>query len=995
MKQASPSRRAWWGAGRGSGFTLRTAGRAAMFAALFAAPVAAQNGTINGRITESGTQRPVVGVQISVGSSGLGAISEPDGRYSILNVPPGSYTLRVLRIGYKVLTRDVSVTARQTTVADFELSTEVLGLDEIVVTGTAGAARRREVGNSIAQVNLANIAEPPVSVDALLQARVPGMTVIQSSGQVGSGSMIRLRGNVSVAMSNQPILYVDGVRVRSEGYARNVPPTGSTLRSNNDIASPLNDISPADIERIEVIKGAAATTLYGTEAAAGVIQIFTKRGSTGRATWTAQIETGFDHELKFGPKSTDLPPSEQNTKAFCDANGGSCGDPAYLYINPWLRDASRQQYSLSVGGGAESLQYFVSGAYSNNEGVLPLDREKKTTVRGNFTFSPLSTLKLQWNTSFTNEDFTNTPAGNNAQGITLNTFRRNRNYLSSETRAAVDPLLTWDLTTNIDHLITGVSATWSPLAKWTNRLSLGYDLAQQDNRSNRPFGFVLEPTGVLSDRRYQYTNLTVDYVGTYELHLGDNLRSSFSWGGQSVTSETQSTLAFGQNFPGPGDPVVNNAGLTLGFETRERVINAGFFFQDVVDFHNRYFLTGGIRVDGNSAFGKNLGLQAYPKISGSYIISDETFWPKALGTTKLRAAWGQSGRAPGAFDALRVYDPSGWGTQPAFLPLRVGNPDLGPERTSEVELGFENSTLSDRLALDFTYYYRRTSDALFNVREAPSLGFLNSQLKNIGELEGKGVELSANLSVIRKANFGWDVGGSIYTNKSKVLSLGGAPEFLIGGGDFGWVVEGQPVPVIHAHCLANPDEKANPIVQTNPDGSAKLCNIGPNQPTKVFGINTTITLPKGILLTARGEYQGGNYMYDGAAWNAITRSVKWPGCFADYKLSEEQGPDALTAKQRSRCVVQFAQSDFEIYKADFFKIRELTVQAPIPSKLMPGATHAALSLTARNFWKWVNSDFPVFEPEMGNNNGFNTTERSLLEQIPPPATYTLALRVTF
>ncbi|MGH7463748.1 MAG: TonB-dependent receptor plug domain-containing protein, partial [Longimicrobiales bacterium] len=438
----------------------RAAGSAAVLLAFMAGavPLSAQAGSVTGRVVESGTERPMVSTQVSLVNTSLGALTDDNGRFIILNVPAGTYTIRAERIGYRGQTREVVVTANGTSVANFTLETEALGLDEIVVTGTAGAARRREVGNSISQVRAADIRETPVNVEAILQSRVPGMNVLRSSAQVGGGSMIRLRGNVSVAMSNQPILYVDGVRVRSDGYARNVPPTGSSLRSNNDIASAMNNINPSDIERIEVIKGAAATTLYGTEAAAGVIQIFTKRGSQGGATWTASIEQGFSHEQKFGVDASTAPPSEEDTRAFCDENGNDCGTPEYLYIDPWLRDAWRQGYALSVGGGGPALQYFVSGRYDRNEGVLPLDLERKYVVRGNFTFSPFERLQLQWNTSYTNTDLTNTPAGNNAHGITLNTFRRDRNYLQAESRAAVDPLLEWEIGTQIDHLITGLTA---------------------------------------------------------------------------------------------------------------------------------------------------------------------------------------------------------------------------------------------------------------------------------------------------------------------------------------------------------------------------------------------------------------------------------------------------------------------------------------------------------------------------------------------------------
>src|SRR6185503_9369397 len=229
---------------------------------------------------------------------------------TIVNVPVASYRIRAQMIGHRPVENPVTVTAGGTATQDFVLRTQVIALDEVVVTGTAGAARQREVGNAVAQVDVNKIQEAPANVGSLLQGRATGMTVTQSSAAAGSGSMIRLRGNVSVAMSNQPLIYVDGVRLRSDGYARNVPPTGSDLRSGNDIASPMNDINPNDIERIEVIKGAAAATLYGTEAAAGVIQIFTKNGHSGKPQWTFETDQGFSHALKFGPDPSSAPPSD-------------------------------------------------------------------------------------------------------------------------------------------------------------------------------------------------------------------------------------------------------------------------------------------------------------------------------------------------------------------------------------------------------------------------------------------------------------------------------------------------------------------------------------------------------------------------------------------------------------------------------------------------------------------------------------------------------------
>ena len=320
----------------------RAAGVITVSLALVAPPAAAQTGTVSGAVTDGTSAVGIASAQVLLVGTGLGTLTNQGGRYLILNVPVGSQTVRVVRLGFATQDLQVTVTAGGTATLDFAMQSEALRLDEIVVTGTAGAARRREIGNTIAQIDVADVIEPFQSVDALLQARVPGMTVMQSSGNAGGGAKIRLRGNVSVAMSNQPLVYVDGVRIRGDAFHKNVPPTGYPGRSGNDVASPLNSINPADIERIEIIKGAAATTLYGTEAAAGVIQIFTKRGHQGAPQWTLGIEQGIANMRPFGVATSRRPTFEPATSV-------AGGTSPYMFIDPWLRNGAPAAV-LPLGG---------------------------------------------------------------------------------------------------------------------------------------------------------------------------------------------------------------------------------------------------------------------------------------------------------------------------------------------------------------------------------------------------------------------------------------------------------------------------------------------------------------------------------------------------------------------------------------------------------------------------------------------------------------------
>ena len=971
-----------------------------------ARPLSAQTGSVQGTVTAAATSEPVVGAEVTIAGTNIGVRTGPDGRFTLGNVAAGLRELRILAIGYRLATLRLTITADQVTQTNVQLTPSVLQLDAVVVTGTAGLARVREVGNSIAQVNLSQVKDPPANMDQLLQARAPGLSVMQTSGMAGEGAQIRLRGAISVSQSNQPIVYVDGIRVRSEGYRRNRPPFDDSngFRGANYQASPLNDINPADIERVEVIKGSAASTLYGTEAAAGVIQIFTKRGSSGAPRWSFETGQGFAQLRPFG---TDSVPYLNLRPASPGDSGGQC------HVNPmagcsWIRNAYRQRYTGSVSGGvsgAAAFRYFLSGTSENNDGVLPLDNEKKFSTRGNFTFNLFDNVRVDWNTSYANTDLSNTPAGNNAHGLVLNVYRQERNYRNSGDPRVIDSLLNQSITTGIKRLVTGGTVTYTPWPMFSNRFTVGYDLAQQENRNLRPFGFVAAPQGILNEEQIRYSILTADYVGNLDYRLASDLASTFSFGGQSITSEEVRTTAYGEGFPGPGLPVVSNAALFVAREARQRVVNAGFFFQNTFKLRDRYFLTGGVRFDGNSAFGRALGLQAYPKVSGSYVISDEPFWPANLGEVKLRGALGWSGRAPGAFDAVRSWTAVTSSGQSGFEPGSVGDTLIGPERTREAELGFDAALFRNRLTLEATWYHRLTSDALYSVRQIPSVGWPVSQLANVGSMSNTGVELSVNGTLVNQPDWGLDLGGSVYTNHSLVrdlgrTALGPTVPFAAGGG---WVEPGFPAMAARGVIINNPNDIAAPDTVCRSSCTADGFHIfGPQQPTLILGQQLTLRLPKGITVSARAEYQGGAWIQDGASFNALSRSVRWPTCSRAYAVAytgvngalDPTKISLLTARERKECIPTNTNADTFWFPQDFWKLRDVTLTIPV-GWAVRRASSATLSITAQNYLKWINRELRLFDPEMVGRDALGSQNRDIAEHIPPPAVVTVNLRVTF
>jgi outer membrane receptor protein involved in Fe transport len=947
---------------------------------------AQQNGRITGRVTDATSSAPLSEVQVYIAGGSLGSLTGQNGRYVILNVPAGTHELRVERIGLTRATRQVTVAAGATVEADFTMETQALGLDEIVVTGTAGAARRREVGNAIAQIDVAQLPDRPVSVSEMLTAAAPGVEVSSLGGETGQGSTIRLRGTNTINTDTPPVIYIDGVRMMNGVFARSSPPDHPN-HTNNVTPSPLDALNPNDIERVEIIKGSAATTLYGTEASAGVIQVFTKRGSsTSAPTWTFEGQQGTLWSQRFGISPVD-----------------------YLWMDPFINTGffkwgehghlgRTQVYSLSVRGGVPAVQYFVSGGYDAEDGNMANDHLKNWSVRGNFTFTPLTDLVFQWNTAYTNQWQKNTPSGNNAQGITLNTFRQDQNYFGSGDVEVLNRILEFDVQQVLERFTTGGTFTYSPFSRMTNRLTIGYDFSQQENRGIRPFGFIGFPQGGIDSQTSSRRYLTFDYVGSFGFDVMPGLRSNFSWGGQSVGDKRSLIKGWGEGFPGAAHPTVNSASSTLAWEERSEVWNAGFFLQNVLDLNNKYFLTLGVRFDGNSAFGKGFGLAMYPKVSASWVVSDEGFWRPAFGTLKLRAAYGQSGKAPGTFDSQRTWQNTGLDGNAAFTPGNLGNPDLGPEVTGETELGFDGSWLDDMIRTSFTYYKQVTRDAIQNAQSIPSLGFTQSVPTNIGKVENMGTELTLDVSPIRTAGWGLDLSLSHTTNHNNVLEWLDNPDRI-----------GRPIAYSTWTMYVNPDRMGT---LKRPEGtySAQSCTVmvdGVEVPrpgldmnihsctqssTLVYGYPqtlpprmvsgaTTLRMPFGITFSARGEFRGGHYNSINPI--AISRSVRSPLCYPyyinDVDTSVRHDASAIWV---ARCTPALGGGYNQ--KADYFKLRTVTATVPVDFAFPDQVRNAMLTVVLGNAYTWSHSPWGTYGIEAGSG-----------ERVPPSTTLRASLRLTF
>jgi TonB-dependent starch-binding outer membrane protein SusC len=947
---------------------------------------AQSTGTVTGLVRDAVSQAPLAGAQVSLEGTGLGGLVNNVGRFLILNVPAGQHTLNVQLIGYAPGSETVTVTAGGTANITVPLREQALSLDGVIVTGTAGQARRREVGNQISAVGAGDIeVAATTSVSDVLQGRSTGVQINDFGGQVGTGAQIRLRGNNSLTQSNSPLIYVDGVRISTDEIIADDEAGGTP--------SAFDMLNSNDIERIEIIKGPAATTLYGTQASGGVIQVFTKRGASGAPAWTLRVEQGLSALPHQGPKGEgsdfdDLymldPNGEVNPYGLnlndCFTGGPSAGEPrepGCPASGSWLRNAHMQRYNLSVRGGGETATYFVSGRWARQEGVVEPQGADDYSVRANISFQPFDGIDIGVNNSYSRRNITWIPDGNNAGGFLLNVLRGDAGYTPGN-----DDSLVLENANNseLNQWVTSASIGWTPNNTLSHRLNFGMDYTFTEFQDMKEWGFYEIPTGERESDAQTFRNLTFDYNGTFRYEVTGSIATNTSWGGQLYEEYDWRLNGFDGLFAGPGDQLVGDGNERDADEQRETLRSGGFFLQEMIGFQDKLFITGGMRWDGFSTFGEGFGLATYPKLSAAYTVSDESFWPSGIvETMKLRAAWGKSGRAPNAFDAERVYEAtSADELVPAVTIDNLGNADLGPEISTELEMGFEASTFGGRLSVDFTWYDQSTKDALICLQEAPSLGTEQCTWRNLGETKNWGTETSVQMVPVRTDGVEWALGVGYSTNDSEVVDLGTVED--LGEGR----QVGLPLRMQFDDILQNPGQMG--VLPEYETGF-----IGPLFPKELINLSSRVTLDQGLTLDLLVEGQRGHVRPIGAGYQNMRRG-EWPTCLPIQAEYEANGITNLTSTQIATCVGDYSDQGMWTDAADFFKLRSATLSYRLPEGWVPGTRSAQLQIQGRNLW--TSTDYRGLDPE-AQDNGFQDDTPNDYYTLGSPRVFIFGVTVSF
>ncbi len=774
---------------------------------LFAMGVYLHAQTISGTVTDTKGE-PLIGASV-VANHHIGTVTDVDGKYRLdISGEETPVELMISYLGY--LTQKQTLDAASGQVIDFILSEDFVGLDEVVVTGASSATIKKQYGNAISTLDAAEIEQSgAVGLTRALSGKIPGALVNQNSGNPAGGISVTLRGYSTIVGGSDPLYIIDGVIMDNSspelldlgGYAQNR----------------LVDINPDDIERIEVIKGAAATAIYGARASNGVVQIFTKKGKEGKPqiSFSTSVQSNSlrkEIQENMAPIKWVSPGDITNTAT----------EPATRFkMQDFIFDTGYgTDNGISIRGGSGDTKYFVSGSYFKNEGIIRNSDFQRYTTRLNLDQIISQKFSVSLGLGYTNSSSNEIPNGGLREfygALTGFNFNNNAfdprpdasgNYLSPQgwLPNPLEVIETFKFKQNTNRFNTNVQLNFSPFEGFGINYTIGLDSWTQRGDGYIPIGSNGKPTGWARTALGTAMLLNQDISAKYATNLSDNIQSTTLVGATFQHDEYKTLVQTSDRLA----PVLTNtvAGsiISFGDSKRERNIQ-GFFLQETFGISDKLFLTGAIRFDASSAFGSEVGYISYPKVSMSYLLSDASFWSglsSAIPLFKFRASYGEAGNmsALGAYEKFSNYNPVPYSGGVGFVPSALqGNQSLIPERQKEIELGFDAGLFNNKLGIEFTYYNARINDLILPRVLAPSTGFA-TRLENVGNMTNKGIELGLKARVLDSRELSWTSTINFSRNRNVVDGIEGGKLAL--GKSFGIAVakNGYPLGVLDGFYYA-------------------------------------------------------------------------------------------------------------------------------------------------------------------------------------------------
>jgi len=902
--------------------------------------------SITGKVTgKNGGGVSAVSVQIK--NTTYGTATDANGDY-VLSVPlrPGNYVLRFSGVGLKTAEQSVQVGSGQNYTANIQLANDILGLDEVVVTGTSLGTTRKQLGSYISTVRGDELTKGATgNVLAALQGKTAGAQIIQNSGDPAGGMSVRLRGISSISSSSEPLYIVDGVIVNNA--TNRVTNTQGNYDGNNFVGNigqnRLVDINPADIDHIEVLNGAAAAAIYGSRANAGVVQIFTKRGRTGAplvsfttSVMLSELRDKLDVNQspnKFGPPNLTQDIIATGRK---QVSPGVFTDTLSTIITPVtrydyqdyiFRKAVGTDNNVSVSGGTEKTKYFASASYFFNQGIIKNTDFQRYSFRMNVDQTLNNWLSFNMGLNYINSTANEKPDGNSffspMNSVTIignihNIFERdaNGNLKAVGERGRTNPVsIIEDFKQKeiTNRIIANAGLKLKVLKNLNIDYNMGIDNYTQLGTTLLPpyaynvgdgfygGGITLDAArnGYTSTGNNTFFAINHDVNATYTANITANLGSTTQVGFSQQYEKNNYSLFQGRGLAPFVETVPAAATILPGADDRSELSISGAFIQQNFKYKNHLFVTGAVRLDGSSIFGENQRNQVYSKVSGSYVLSSADYW-EHLGVSgwwdllKLRVAYGESGNLTGIgpYARFNTYSPSAFVGKSALNGSTIlANPDIKPERQKELEFGTDMAFFKGRLSFTLNVYNKKVNDLLINRVFAPTTGF-SSFLNNLGSLENKGFEIVLGGFPVSGKNFKWNINGIYNHNRNKATNIGAALTlFSTNAGAPVAILQGQPIGVFYGTFFAT---DANGSQVKNAKGiplAAKGTQISPLQFTQdkdAAGLPTGTILRKII----------GNPNPDYTA--SLVNEFSYKNWGLRVQLDAVQGVDVFNADFRTR-----------------------------------------------------------------------------------------------
>lgn len=1034
---------------------------AAVLLALAAIPSLARaqgaTGTITGTVTASESGGPLAGAQVNVTGTVRRTVTDAQGRYRI-SIEPGAYTVQVTTLGRQTDRRSVTVTAGSTATANFSLATSAVAIEGIVVNAVTGQQERiREGGTAVAHIDVGDINKGPITkMSDVLTARAPGVTLQGVAGTTGTSQRIRIRGANSLSLNNDPLIYIDGVLASNSKGGIGV---------GGQQYSRLNDINPTDIENIEVLKGPAASAIYGTAAANGVVLITTKRGRAGRTTWRAFGELGSlkdrnEYPLNFESVQVldateplyDMEFGEINTNGYLPcvnyrAAAGLCTQDLTVSFSP-LSDSrtspfttgNRDQFGLNVAGGTQAVTYYVSGEREWERGVIDWNTLGRTSLRANLNAQLRSNFDVQVNSGYVTSNLHLIQGDNNVFSPIINGLLGPAQYLPG-----IDTLGSAGLRPGsyfgyipsdmrkvvaqqaIDRFILGLNGNYRPLQWLSVNGNTGLDFFSRfDRQTIQPNELPLASSYIkgyrdaIRSNNYQWT-ATASGVAKFDLRQG--IVSTTTVGSSYQRQLFNQNECYGEGIPSGTNSCSATTSIFTVTESYTDNRTLGMFLRQELAFNDRLFLAGSIRGDDNS--GLHTGIIYYPSASLSWVVSEEPFFPRIgfLSNLRLRAAAGSSGLRPDFGQADTYYGAvplqRAGGEVGAVTLTNTGNPNLKPERTNELEGGFDMGLLNDRLSVDFTAFTKRSHDALVARNIAPSAGLTASSYVNLGSVKNWGTEYGLNAVVVDRRNlrFNARVAGSTLRNRVEELGEGIAPITLNRGAQAHR--EGFPTGAFFAIPYKFTDANNDGYIQSTEvkvDSSKRLivphfgtpvagksldtlnlAYFGPSLPTNTQTLSADLTLFRNVTFTTLFERRAGMKQLNYSEYFRCRTGNSYPYIGLCSALAN---PDASIEDQARFVAATFLGANSTpagyIEDASFIKWREASIRLGAPEswgRRFPAIKGASLTLAGRNLKTWT--DYTGLDPEINETGGASNFTQGEFNTQPPVRYYTVRLDLSF